>query len=94
MLTRFEWDREVEAANYLKNGVHFDTAMHVFADRQAVVRQLRHKDGISVQQIVGQINGQVALIVEFEAEPMPDGRAVETVHIRAARRLGRGELRL
>lgn len=94
MLIRFEWDREVEAENVRKNGLHFDTAMHVFADRRAVVRQLRCTKGVSVQQIVGQVNGQVALIVEFEANRVPDGSSVETVRLRAARRLGRRELQL
>jgi uncharacterized DUF497 family protein len=49
----FEWDEVKNRMNWLKHGIGFEEAMHVFDDHYALVEQDRIEDGESRWQTIG-----------------------------------------
>lgn len=93
MKVRFEWDPTKAASNRRKHGISFETAMLVFADPFALSEQDRTEDHEVRWRTIGQVAGQLLLIVAHTVgEDEEDGEEiVEVIRIISARKAERRE---
>jgi len=92
MTTRFEWDSAKAEANVKKHRVSFGTAVRVFADPFALVKQDRIENGESRWQTLGSVEGCVLLLVAHTVWDEDDG--TEIIRIISARRADPKERKL
>ncbi|MDR1920640.1 MAG: BrnT family toxin [Candidatus Adiutrix sp.] len=84
METRFEWDPKKAESNFRKHRVSFETAVRVFADPFAVVKQDRIENGERRWQTLGLVEGYLLLLVAHAVLDDEDG--AEIIRIISARR--------
>ncbi len=84
MYTRFEWDAAKAQSNLKKHHLSFETAVRVFADPFALVRQERVEDGEYRWQTLGVVEGNLLLLVAHTLRDDEDGS--EVIRIISARR--------
>jgi uncharacterized DUF497 family protein len=84
MYTRFEWDAAKADSNLKKHHVSFETAVRVFADPFALVRQDRTEGGEYRWQTLGVVEGHLLLLVAHTVCDDEDGS--EVIRIISARR--------
>ena len=63
MERKFIWNPAKDEANIRKHGVDFDTAIHVFADPFAILKQDRIENGELRWQTLGMVGGFRLLLV-------------------------------
>jgi uncharacterized DUF497 family protein len=90
MNARFDWDPIKAASNRRKHGVSFQTAVLVFADRNALVVQDRVENGEERWQAIGVVEGLFMLVVAHTVREQDD---MEVIRIISARRAKREEKR-
>ncbi|MFI5011624.1 MAG: BrnT family toxin [Hyphomicrobiales bacterium] len=61
---QFEWDSDKAAANFVKHGISFNSAVAVFADPDVVfLDTTRDQDGERRQKAIGLIEGRLFVVV-------------------------------
>ena len=85
----FEWDEKKNKANKLKHRLSFEEARFVFLDPFSVTREDRHEKE-SRQQIVGQINSVLVILVVYLIR---EGNNEEIIRIISARKATTAERR-
>lgn len=86
----FEWDEKKNKANQVKHQISFENARYVFADPFAVTRH-DECDTEGRQQIIGQINGLLMVLVVYT---MRDRHQEEIIRIISARQATQAERRM
>lgn len=81
----FEWDERKNEKNRQKHGISFQTAALVFADPIQVSIQDRTVDGEERWQTIGEVNGQLLILVAHTIFEEQD--EAETIRIISARRV-------
>ena len=82
----FEWDEEKARLNYVKHGVHFETAAHVFEDDNLLeYYDGYHSDGEERYQVIGRVN-QILFVVYTERK--------ERIRLISARKATKSERRI
>jgi len=81
----FEWDEDKNSKNRLKHGVSFQTAALAFTDPMHVSIQDRVVDGEERWQTIGQVNGQILILVAHTI--LDEHTNEETIRIISARKV-------
>ena len=84
MKTEFEWDPEKAAANKLKHGVSFQSAIRTFHDPHCLLELERHMEGEERWQTVGMADGQFLLMVVHTNYEFDDLEIVRIISARLA----------
>jgi len=87
---KFEWDEKKNRINKRKHHLGFEDALYVFADPFAVTR-CDNNEKEDRQQILGQINGILMVLVVFTIRK---GEPDEIIRIISARKATQAERRL
>ena len=80
---KFEWDEEKSRRNFIKHGVRFETAAHVFEDVNAVSRVDREVAHEERWKTLGLAGGIVVLLV---AHTFREEEGEEVIRIISARK--------
>ncbi|MBQ6986749.1 MAG: BrnT family toxin [Oscillibacter sp.] len=63
----FEWDEEKARLNYRKHHVRFETAAHVFEDKNRIERyDNKHSDEEERYQVIGKVGATLLLVIYTE----------------------------
>ncbi|MBR4545295.1 MAG: BrnT family toxin [Oscillibacter sp.] len=82
----FEWDEEKARSNYIKHGVRFETAAHVFEDENLIEYYDEYHGGSEERyQVIGKVN-QILFVVYTERK--------ERIRLISARKATKMERRL